>query len=141
MKIEFQFDLDEARRKLKAFERKSEQDILKAMQKVEAAALEEAVKRAPIDEGNLQLSLQSKTEVRFRAYVAIVYVATNSPASDYALVMHEDDYELGPLSQQKQAALPGVRVGHKYLERAFTEEKAKYVKILETELKEAFRAD
>ena len=39
----------------------------------------------------------------------------------YAMIMHEAVYNLGPDSEAKQAANPGVLVGRKYLERAYDE--------------------
>ena len=92
----------------------------------------ESVKRAPIDEGNLQHSHQ-KALVKeaegggFGSYrwAGYVFIPANSPAADYALAMHEGEYKLGEVSRQKQAGQPEV-VGRKFLERALHENMTKW---------------
>jgi len=85
--------------------------------------VEETVKRVPVDEGFLEKSIESSFRENSFLHPAegVVYIPTNSPASDYALFMHEMIYKLGKRSQSKQNANPKVAVGRKYLERAFSE--------------------
>jgi hypothetical protein len=54
------------------------------------------------------------------ASINVVLFLREPLASDYAIAMHEWDYELGEQSQRKEAA-SGVTVGQKYLERALSE--------------------
>ena len=83
---------------------------------------EEAIRRVPVDEGDLERSIATKvTKGLFRTKVyGEVYVAANALAADYAMAMHEWNYNLGPKSAAKQSA-SGVTVGRKYLERALDE--------------------
>lgn len=83
---------------------------------------EETIARVPIDEGFLQRSVEKKvTGGTVSAVTGTVYIPTNAPASDYAMYMHEGEYELGEISRQKQAKNPKIHVGRKYMERALTE--------------------
>lgn len=86
-----------------------------------------ARKYAPEDLGNLEDAIKvAPGEKRGRAYASFHVGVDESHAvperpgkvvGDYALEMHEGDYELGDRSQAKAARL-GVEVGRKYLERA-----------------------
>jgi len=84
--------------------------------------LAESVKRAPIDEGMLQASHERTIEDggTFGTIEGAVFIPANSPASDYALYMHEGHYKLGPASARKQATQKEI-VGRKYLERALND--------------------
>lgn len=137
MKARITFDKAQAEGEIRRFKQTAAQEIQAVMQTVADAALEESVKRAPIDEGFLQHSLTDRVETNGNNISAVVFVPANSPASDYAIPMHEDDYQLGKVSRQKQAK-QSVRVGRKYLERAFGEERAKLAKLLIEGLKRLF---
>ena len=73
----------------------------------------------PTDESMLEKSFNTKaTDAAILDHVVgVVYVASNALASDYAIAMHEWDYNPGERSKAKQAAT-GETVGRKYLERA-----------------------
>jgi hypothetical protein len=100
---------------------------------------QEAAKRTPILTGQLTASFNKKIEGSGLQWTAIVYIPTNSPASDYALYMHEGHYKLGEVSKQKQLSNPDVVVGRKYLERAFSENKDLIVKIIRNQVAEALK--
>lgn len=82
---------------------------------------------APVDLGNLEhaIKMQSdRTGIHGRTQVYIfvdegmeVRGRPGHLVGEYAMIMHESDYNLGLKSQAKAAAL-GVHVGPKYLERA-----------------------
>lgn len=82
---------------------------------------------APVDEGNLEDAItleHDRSGIHGRRQV-FVFVDESHPVEnreghtvgEYAMRMHEGDYNLGDKSLAKQAAL-GVTVGPKYLERA-----------------------
>lgn len=101
---------------------------------------DEAVKRSPIDEGDLQESITTDMDEGATAdkVVGYVHVPANSPASDYAMVMHEGEYNLGPASAQKQAA-SDVTVGRKFLERAATENEEALKALIKVKILKALR--
>jgi len=74
----------------------------------------------PIDEGFLVASEKTEVVQTLTGPVGHIYIPVNSPASDYAIPMHEWSYNLGKGSLTKQAGQKEV-VGRKYLERALTE--------------------
>jgi hypothetical protein len=136
MAFTFTLNVKDALKGLEASQAALQAASVKAMNKAKDIALEEAVKRAPIDEGNLQHSLQAKTEIEPGKVEAVVFIPANSPAADYALHMHEGVYNLGPVSQQKQAS-QGEMVGRKYLERALAENEERLTRMIGEELKKA----
>jgi hypothetical protein len=85
--------------------------------------MEESMKRAPVDEGMLEASHEREVTQGETAdeTVGYVYIPSNAPASDYAMYMHENEYNLGERSQRKQDDNPNVIVGRKYLERALND--------------------
>ncbi|WP_161598310.1 HK97-gp10 family putative phage morphogenesis protein [Pseudodesulfovibrio senegalensis] len=127
-------DINKALKQLNKAQRATERQLKKAMTKAAMQFEAESVKRSPIDEGHLQSSHRHKVEQNGSDTTAIVYIPTNSPASDYAIYMHEGTYTLGPTSLQKQGSV-GVRVGKKYMERALLEEEDKIIATIVRELK------
>jgi hypothetical protein len=102
--------------------------------------LDESVKRSPVDEGFLEesherLVKKSQTLHNIKGYV---FIPSNAPASDYALYMHENIYNLGKRSQEKQASVD-VTVGRKYLERALDENARAFGLYIIKEFREFFR--
>lgn len=81
---------------------------------------------APVDEHNLEDSIRIERYTVERGRLALEVVAGGEVngvnVDDYAALMHEGDYNLGPGSIAKQQANPDVVVGRKYLERARDEE-------------------
>ena len=89
------------------------------------AVREGAEKRAPLDTGKLETSIEVKTTYGFTGgggagYRGIVSVSSGSAAGKYAGYMHEFFYNLGPKSEQKQSSQSEI-VGRKYLERSVNE--------------------
>lgn len=142
MELEFKFDkiaLAAMAKRIESLGGKVKQQALKALDSATDKLLEESVKRCPIDEGFLQQSHDRKIEKSGSLDEAkgTVFIPANSPAADYALHMHELEYNLGPQSQAKQAAQPGIIVGNKYLERAFEENKKTFLLYIEDALRKA----
>jgi hypothetical protein len=59
-------------------------------------------------------------------------------SKEYSLRMHEDIYNLGELSEQKQSA-SGKKIGRKYLQRALVENSEKYTENIMKKVKGAFK--
>lgn len=106
----------------------------KAMDGVGGYINGEVRKRTPVDEGHLTASITNETVVYEKSHAAVVYVPSNSPASEYAIPMHENNYNIGPDSQMKQTKT-GKTVGRKYITRAMDENHDKIVKLIQKELK------
>lgn len=88
---------------------------------------------APVDEGDLEAAIKTRKVREGRRNVFEIYVDESMPGSngadsvaDYAMIMHERDYELGPKSQEKDLAIGGNgagflfggKVGPFYMDRA-----------------------
>ena len=102
--------------------------------------LEESVLRSPVDEGLLGESHEREIEKNSDVLeiTGHVYIPSNAPASDYALHMHESNYNLGPESKQKDAAV-NVDVGRKYMERALEENRRAFSLYIVKELRSFFK--
>jgi hypothetical protein len=99
-----------------------------------------AVDIAPIDSSDLRRSghatvrqtpLQTVGEVSFSAVDN-----TGGQHFNYAIWIHEGDYNLGPLSQQAPGT-DGYEVGNKYLERPLKGEAEKYMRWIAEEIEGA----
>ncbi len=95
----------------------------------------ESVDRTPIDEGFLVASQKSEVVTEKGVVTGHVFIPANSPASDYALPIHEGHYNLGAKSLQKQAASKVV-VGRKFLERALYDNMTAFLTYMQKRLKE-----
>ena len=141
MKVDFDLphlskEIDKMTRRLSKerdkFQRVSKKTITSVCRKLE----EESVKRAPFKEGFLESSHKYKVQDIFGAIEGYVFIPSNSPASDYAIPMHEGHYNLGLDSKRKEASV-GVKVGRKFLERAMTENEKAFSLFVAKELKKA----
>ena len=94
----------------------------------------EVRKRTPVDEGHLTASITNETVEYEKSHAAVVYVPSNSPASEYAIPMHENNYTPGVDSVVKQAKT-GKTVGRKFITRALDENHDRIIKIVQRELK------
>lgn len=94
----------------------------------------EVRKRTPVDEGHLTASITNETVEYEKSHAAVVYVPSNSPASEYAIPMHENNYTPGADSVEKQAKT-GKTVGRKFITRALDENHDRIIKIVQKELK------
>lgn len=136
-------ELDEASERdflsgMTAFEEKMVNAAVKCVTMLAQKIEEEAVKRAPIDTGDLQRSITHSVEPgTFDSKVkGAVFIPANSPASAYAMYMHEGIYNLGAASAAKQAS-SSVMVGRKYLERALAENEEAVKAAIQAAVKEA----
>lgn len=109
--------------KLRAIDFKLQNETLvKLMRSLCQHIKEETKKRCPVDEGHLEKDIHYRTKKGNHSVQGMVYVDMAGESRDYALKMHEDDYNLGEKSRLKES-LHGVEVGRKYLERALLENK------------------
>lgn len=76
----------------------------------------EIQKRTPIDEGHLTGAVTFEIVDYRKSYAVVLYVPSNSEASQYAIPMHEGVYNLGPKSLAKMAKT-GTQVGPGYIIR------------------------
>lgn len=93
----------------------------------------EARYRVPKKEGLLETSITNETVRYEKSHAAVIYVPSNSPASEYAIAMHENNYNIGPDSQEKQAKT-GKTVGRKYISRALDENHDRIIRIIQKEM-------
>lgn len=133
-KTSFSFDVSGLESAVKKALAEHESRKRVAMKDVAAFIHKEARLRAPKDAGDLENSISAAVEENEGKVSATVYVATGSPAEQYAVPMHENVYNLGEGSLGKQAKA-GVRVGDGYLTRAITENMKRIVEILKAKLR------
>ena len=108
--------------------------IEKTLSEIGDVGVRESALRAPVDEGILTESIE-KTLGRDEDGPAVaIRIPNNSPAAPYALRMHEDEYQLGPKSEQKQNK-SGVEVGRKYITRGIEAGKPQFEDIIRENLK------
>lgn len=140
---------------LRKFQRTEE-----TMNRAGLAAMRDAAKvivmaaklRAPVDTGDLENAIvaqerRSRNGLGQFGSVTIEVGVDQSKLNledhagfDYSIRMHEDpNYNLGPKSQVKQAALPGVQVGYKYLKRALDDTRELVEMRMEIALKKAVK--
>lgn len=106
--------------------------VERALEAAGDIAQREARDRAPVDEGVLTDSIEH--EVYVNEGSVVIRVPINAPASEYAVPMHEGQYNLGPKSAAKQSQV-GVAVGRKYITRALDENRKEIRAAIAEELK------
>ena len=84
--------------------------IQKTLSEIGDVGVFESALRAPVDEGMLTESIEKHLGEDADGQAVAIRIPNNSPAAPYALRMHEDEYQLGPKSAQKQNKA-GVEVG------------------------------
>lgn len=91
--------------------------------------VKEAQLNAPVDDHQLEKAIHVVRDYgdrgRLEINIEVGGVVDGVNVDDYAALMHEGSYNLGPASQQKQAANPGRIIGPKFLTRAAEEEEEK----------------
>lgn len=109
-----------------------------------------ARRNAPIDEGDLEsaiVAIESRNRTALGRFGATNIQVGVDPSLldlesrkgfDYSIPMHESTYNLGPLSEAKQAGQQEI-VGPKYLERAMTELQDKIRQKVEEAIKRAIQ--
>lgn len=134
--------------------RRSEEKVsrgsLEALKKAAEEIRDLAIKHAPIDEGDLEKSIKaipSRTRTALGRFGATTYEVgvdvseldlESRKGFDYSVQMHEGTYNLGPLSQAKQAG-QAEQVGAKYLERALQQLQEKVTRDMEEAIRRAAR--
>ena len=124
------FDLGQFNLNLKKLENLHHSQIEKALEEIGDFVSKEAKLRAPVKEGILTMTIEPNVQ----GNAVIIRVPENSPASDYAIPMHEHEYNLGDKSQQKQGKV-GAEVGRKFITRAIDDNQKKIMKIAKNALK------
>ena len=110
------------------------EQIEKTLSKIGDVAVREATLRAPKDEGHLEESIEKLLGQDYDGPSVAVRIPNNSPAAQYALPMHEDQYQLGKKSLAKQNKA-GVEVGRKFITRGIEAGKSKFEDIIKENLK------
>lgn len=130
--------------------KKAPKESQKALEEGGNKIKREAIRRAPVDEGNLENAIYGPEDDegikkdyggihgRKRFYVGVdgshETDRLDRSVGDYALIMHESVYELGDKSKDKQKDNPDITVGRKFLESAVEDLEAE----ISAEINEAF---
>lgn len=136
--------LDSTLRRLAELKREMPEAAHEEIKETAEDIAEGAIKRAPVDTGNLEESIyaQQESPSRFRIIVDPETDGTRygkDHESDYHVQMHEGTYNLGEKSLTKQRG-QRERVGRHYLRRAFDHAKRNVDKRIKARLKAvAFR--
>lgn len=104
-------------------------NVERAVSEIGDVGVYHSVMRAPQDEGLLDASITKEVGRDEDGCSVAIKVPSNSPAAQYALPMHEGQYNLGPISQKKQTRT-GVTVGRKFITRGIDAGKAMFVTII-----------
>lgn len=109
-------------------------DVRAEVREAAREIMERSRQFAPVDKGNLEAAHNLRTRRSNSTSLEIDISVGGSVGgvnvSQYAMIMHEGEYNVGELSQAKAAAL-GVFVGPKFLERALEEGEPKVIQALE----------
>lgn len=108
-------------------------EAMRAIREIGDLGLLGAVEYAPIDEGLLAESIEKLVQEEGGIYVAVIRVPLNAPAADYAVAMHEDQYNPGPKSQKK-AAKVGHEVGRKYIVKGIASQRERFLVVIKKRL-------
>ena len=144
MKLELDKDLQRQIDQLIKKVEKAEKDVIEESAQIVTVVTdkleEETVKRMPVKEGMLEKSVMKKIvkSGSFSSLTGHVFIPSNAPGSDYAMYMHEWDYNLGEKSQVKEDS-GDVNVGRKYMERALTENAKAFGNYIVSQLRKALK--
>ena len=105
-----------------------------AMRDVGARIEREAKFRCPVDIGTLTASIQHTVVVAQDGIAAVIYIPENDLAAPYAILMHENQYQLGKNSLERQNKV-GVPVGRKFITRAIDDNPKAIAGIITAKLK------
>ena len=100
-----------------------------AMNDVGAMVEREAKLRVPVDTGMLTACIWREIVDSPHGAAAVIYVPENASGAQYAIPMHEHQYQLGKNSQEKQRKV-GVPVGRKFIIRAIDDNPKKIAAII-----------
>ena len=71
----------------------------------------------PVDEGFLTADVSNRTVQYKDSFASVIYIPSNAASSKYAIPMHENQYQLGQNSLEKQRKV-GKQVGRRFITRA-----------------------
>lgn len=107
---------------------------MKAMQDVGHYLRGQVQLRAPVDKGNLTADISSQVVKNDQSISTVLYIPSNAPSAQYAIPMHEGQYDLGENSREKQRKV-AVVVGRKFMTRAIDENRETIKEIIKSNLK------
>jgi len=107
---------------------------LKAMQDTGHFLRGQVQLRTPVDEGNLTSDISMQVVQYQKSFAAVLFIPSNAPSAQYAIRMHEGQYNLGENSQEKQRKV-NVIVGRKFITRAIDENRSTIREIIKSNLK------
>ena len=87
----------------------------------------------PVDEGFLTADVSNRTVEYKKCFAAVIYIPSNGQSAQYAIPMHENQYNLGAKSIDKQRKV-GKQVGRKFITRAMDGNISDIKEIVRTEL-------
>lgn len=131
--IKLTFDASKFRKRLHLLEEMSLDARMAAAEQIADKILGRAIDNVPKDTGALELDLAQTVENRDGTIVVFCYVPDGAKSSEYAIKIHEEDYNLGPNSLAKAAK--GCSVGNKYIRRAMDDSAEDIGNIIEYEYK------
>lgn len=105
------------------------------MRAVRDTIVKAAKDRVPVDTGQLTLDITGDVVINPKSYAATCYVPINAPSAEYAIWIHEGDYNLGKNSLEKQRKMPGVLIGPKYITRGIEDKKQEIITNIKKALK------
>ncbi len=131
----FQHQIEKIKLNLKKVEKLIDKDKNKIVKHITEDLEKEIEKRVPVDSGALEESIRANYLINKGLAQATVYMSSNVP---YSIYLHEGEYNLGKNSIRKQLSQP-EKVGRKFFERAWVENKQKYQNYMIAELKRVLR--
>ncbi|WP_288610166.1 hypothetical protein [uncultured Victivallis sp.] len=137
MAVKIEWDFGTVRARIGAGDARMRSAADRAMSDVASFVASEAKDRTPVLTGALTMDVTGETGREGDTAIAAVKVPSNSPAASYAVKMHEEAYNPGPGSIDKQRRT-GQRVGKKYITRAIDDNREKIRRILIETLRKAF---
>lgn len=132
-KTQFRWNTRELQQAVQRELRRVPEKAKRAMDGVGGYINGEVRKRTPVDEGHLTASITNETVEYRKSSAMVIYVPSNAPSAEYAIAMHENEYNLGADSLKKQEKT-GKKVGKKYITRALDENRERIVKIIKKEM-------
>ena len=130
----FRFSTRELGRRIQEAARANGAAAMKAMQDVGHYLRGQVQLRTPVDEGNLTADIAMRVVEYQRSMATVLFIPSNAPSSQYAIRMHEGQYNLGENSQEKQRKV-NVIVGRKFITRAIDDNRTTIKEIIKSNLK------
>ena len=130
----FRFSTRELGRRIQEAARANGAAALKAMNDAGHFLRGQVQLRTPVDKGNLTADIAMEVVPHQKSLATVLYIPSNAPSSQYAIPMHEGNYDLGENSIEKQRKV-NVIVGRKFITRAIDENRATIKEIIKSNLK------